>query len=33
MAVQMLSTIHPWEGLSVADGDAKRAAPTFLGSA
>ena len=32
MAVQMMSTIQRWEGLSVAGGDAKPAAPTFIGS-
>ena len=32
MAVQMMSTIQRWEGLSVAGGDAKPAAPTFVGS-
>ena len=32
MAVQMMSTINRWEGLSVAGGDAKPAAPTFVGS-
>lgn len=32
MAVQMMSTIQRWEGLSVAGGDTKPAAPTFVGS-
>jgi len=32
MAVQMMSTIQRWEGLSVAGGDAKPVAPTFVGS-
>ncbi len=32
MAVLMMSTIQRWEGLSVAGGDAKPAAPTFVGS-
>jgi len=32
MAVQMMSTINRWEGLSVAGGDAKPVAPTFVGS-
>ena len=32
MAVNMMSTIQRWEGLSVAGGDAKPAAPTFVGS-
>ena len=32
MAVQMMSTIQRWEGLSVAGGDTKPVAPTFVGS-
>ncbi|KKN28564.1 hypothetical protein LCGC14_0852940 [marine sediment metagenome] len=32
MAVAMMSTIQRWEGLSVAGGDAKPAAPGFVGS-
>lgn len=32
MAVLMMSTIQRWEGLSVAGGDTKPAAPTFVGS-
>lgn len=32
MAVGLISTIQRWEGLSVAGGDAKPAAPTFVGS-
>ena len=32
MAVQMMSTINRWEGLSVAGGDTKPPAPTFVGS-
>jgi len=32
MAVNMISTIQRWEGKSVAGGDTKPAAPTFVGS-